>query len=75
MDDYGGTLHRDFPTSEAAAHPSDVLRMDRITSDVSVESILDNYSKRQIMSYAQPRSSMPTELTLRKFSFSLIPQS
>jgi hypothetical protein len=41
MSDYGGPLHGDIPTSEAAAHSSDVLRMDGLAYDVSVESILN----------------------------------
>ncbi|KAH7082308.1 hypothetical protein FB567DRAFT_530999 [Paraphoma chrysanthemicola] len=40
MKDYGGPLYRDIPTSEAAAHTSNILHMDGLELNVSVESIL-----------------------------------
>ena len=51
ISDYGGTLHRDVPTSEAAAHPTDVLHMDGLATDVSVESILNTRKGRLCYTY------------------------
>ncbi|KAF2855807.1 Di-copper centre-containing protein [Plenodomus tracheiphilus IPT5] len=51
MVDYGGPLHRDVPTSEAAAHSSDILRMDGLAPDISVKSILNTRKGRLCYTY------------------------
>lgn len=51
MNDYGGPLIRDVPTSKAAARSSDILLADGLAPDVSVKEVLNTRKGRLCYMY------------------------